>query len=171
MQIEDSHRLLRDGHNLGQITRLAAFFIPFSLIATTFCMQPKVTDITIETVRLYFASSVPLAVVTVLIAWVLSHRWIQILCTKLIREGQKLWTYLANKIKTWWKELVRMRERKNNGEICWKISERRNQKKWFEQRGNLQIDEEQFIRECSYSLFSPTTLCCHLHLSLRSLKG
>jgi hypothetical protein len=93
MQIEDSRRGLRDGRNLGRLTGLATFFIPFSLIATAFCMQTKVTDISIETVRLYFASSVPLAVVTVLIAWVLSHRWMQKWWTRLVyvitREGKK----------------------------------------------------------------------------------
>jgi len=87
IQIKDSRRGLRDGRNLGRLTGLATFFIPFSLIATTFCMQANVTEISIETVRLYFASSVPLAVATALIAWVLSHR-----------SMQKWWTMLVDVI-------------------------------------------------------------------------
>jgi uncharacterized membrane protein (DUF485 family) len=40
-------------------------------------MQPHVTDISDKTVKYYFAAALPLAVVTILIAWVLSHLWVQ----------------------------------------------------------------------------------------------
>lgn len=89
IQIEDSRRALRDGRNIGRLTWLATFFIPFSLIATAFCMQPNVTDITRKTVRYYFATAVPLAVFTVLIAWVLSHPWIQRCWTELVYPLKK----------------------------------------------------------------------------------
>jgi hypothetical protein len=77
IQIEDSRRALGDARNIGRLTWLATFFIPFSLIATAFCMQPHVTDISDKTVKYYFAAALPLAVVTILIAWVLSHLWVQ----------------------------------------------------------------------------------------------
>ena len=83
MKIEDSRRALRDARNIGRLTWLATFFIPFSLIATAFCMQPHVTDISAETVRLYFASSLPLAFVTVTVAWTLSHPSVQKRLSKL----------------------------------------------------------------------------------------
>lgn len=77
MKIEDTRRSLSDARNIGRLTWLATFFIPFSLIATIFCMQPNLGDIYPHTVRVYFATSVPLAVVTVFIAWVLSHPLVQ----------------------------------------------------------------------------------------------
>jgi Mg2+ and Co2+ transporter CorA len=77
MKIEDTRRSLRDARNIGRLTWLATFFIPFSLIATMFAMQPKLEDIYPHTVRIYLATSVPLAVVTVFIAWVLSHPSVQ----------------------------------------------------------------------------------------------
>jgi hypothetical protein len=77
IEIADSHRALSDGRNIGRLTWLATFFIPFSLIATTFCMQPKITDISGKTVKYYFAASLPLALITILIAWFLSHLWIR----------------------------------------------------------------------------------------------
>ena len=83
MKIEDSRRALRDARNIGRLTWLATFFIPFSLIATAFCMQPNVTDISAETVRLYFTSSLPLAFVTVVVAWTLSHPSVQKYLSKL----------------------------------------------------------------------------------------
>jgi len=80
IQIEDSRRAVdndRISHNVGRLTWLATFFIPFSLIASAFSMQAHVTDISGTTVRYYFASAVPLAVSTVLIARLLSSLWFQ----------------------------------------------------------------------------------------------
>jgi hypothetical protein len=84
IQIEDSHRALSDGRNIGRLTWLATFFIPFSLIASTFSMQAKITDVSGKTVKYYFAASLPLAFITVLVAWVLSHVRIQQTWAKLV---------------------------------------------------------------------------------------
>ncbi|KAI0010670.1 hypothetical protein F4779DRAFT_616305 [Xylariaceae sp. FL0662B] len=73
MSIEDSRRGLTDNHNIGRLTWLATFFIPFSLIAGTFSMQSDVGVISDKTVRLYFATSLPLAVILALVAWILSR--------------------------------------------------------------------------------------------------
>lgn len=72
IQIENSRVQIGDARNLGRLTWLATVFIPFSLVATIFCIQ-DVTKITGESVRIYFASSVPLAVVTIFVAWVLFY--------------------------------------------------------------------------------------------------
>ena len=88
IQIEDSRRALGDARNIGRLTWLATFFIPFSLIATAFCMQPHVTDISDKTVKYYFATALPLAVVTILIAWVLSHLWVQHSWARLLNAFQ-----------------------------------------------------------------------------------
>jgi hypothetical protein len=80
IQIEDSRRAVdndRISHNVGSLTWLVTFFIPFSLIASAFSMQPHVTDISGTTVRYYFASAVLLAVSTVLIARSLSSLRLQ----------------------------------------------------------------------------------------------
>jgi hypothetical protein len=72
ISIRDSERAIADNRNLGRLTWLATFFLPFSLIATTFCMQLDVTAMTVETVRWYFAVSLPLAAVSTALAIILS---------------------------------------------------------------------------------------------------
>jgi hypothetical protein len=93
IQIEDRRRALRDAHNLGRLSWLATLFIPFSLVATLFCMQPQVTAIGIKTVQLYFATSLPLAFVTILVAWALSlprvQKWFKILGNMIIKQIQR----------------------------------------------------------------------------------
>jgi hypothetical protein len=73
MQIEDSRRGLRDGRNIGRLTWLATFFIPFSLVATWFAMD--VDKLHRKTWSVYFASAVPFSIVIILVAWILSHPW------------------------------------------------------------------------------------------------
>jgi hypothetical protein len=77
MKIDDSRRATSDARNIGRLTWLATFFLPFSLIATAFSMQADVSVMTFETIRLYFASSVPAAVFTVVVAWTLSQPLVQ----------------------------------------------------------------------------------------------
>jgi hypothetical protein len=90
IQIEDRRRALRDAHNLGRLSWLATLFIPFSLVATLFCMQPQVTAIDVKTVQLYFATSLPLAFATILVAWALSlprvQKWFKILGNMIIKQ-------------------------------------------------------------------------------------
>ncbi|RYP65494.1 hypothetical protein DL770_008985 [Monosporascus sp. CRB-9-2] len=73
MSIADSRRALEDNYNIGRLTWLATFFIPFSLIAGAFSMTDDISTISNHTVRLYFAVSVPLAFVTAVAAWVMSR--------------------------------------------------------------------------------------------------
>jgi len=90
IQIEDRRRALTDAHNLGRLSWLATLFIPFSLVATIFCMQAQVTAISIKTVQLYFATSLPLAFVTIVVAWALSIprvlKWFQILGKMVMKQ-------------------------------------------------------------------------------------
>ncbi|KAK7747630.1 hypothetical protein SLS62_009041 [Diatrype stigma] len=72
MSIEDSRRSLDDNHNIRRLTWLATFFIPFSLIASTFSMSEDVSQIGGYTIGLYFATSVPLALVVALVAIAMS---------------------------------------------------------------------------------------------------
>ncbi|CAJ2506353.1 Uu.00g004830.m01.CDS01 [Anthostomella pinea] len=44
MTIEDARRGLKDNHNIGRLTFLATFFIPFSLVAGIFSMQQDLGD-------------------------------------------------------------------------------------------------------------------------------
>jgi hypothetical protein len=77
MGIIDTRRSVRDARNIGRLTWLATFFIPFSLIATMFCMQTNIPDLYPKSIRLYFEVSIPLGVLTVVVAWVLSHPSVQ----------------------------------------------------------------------------------------------
>jgi CorA-like Mg2+ transporter protein len=72
ISIRDSERAMSDNRNLGRLTWLATFFLPFSLIATMFCTQVNVTPMTMQTVKWYFAVSLPLAAVITSLAVVLS---------------------------------------------------------------------------------------------------
>jgi hypothetical protein len=93
IQIEDRRRALKDAHNIGRLSWLATLFIPFSLVATPFCMQTQVTAIGIKTVQLYFATSLPLALVTILVAWALSlsrvQKWFEDLGNTRIKQIQR----------------------------------------------------------------------------------
>lgn len=68
MAVEDTRRASTDARNLGLLTWLATFFIPFSVLSGIFSMQ-KVEDISINTIRLYFAVTIPVSCVTLVIAW------------------------------------------------------------------------------------------------------
>lgn len=70
--IKDSERAMSDNRNLGRLSWLATLFLPFSLVATTFCMQLDVSSITTETVKWYFITAVPLAAVVIGVATTLS---------------------------------------------------------------------------------------------------
>ncbi|KAI0535601.1 hypothetical protein GGR58DRAFT_478366 [Xylaria digitata] len=63
ISIENSRRSLEDNRNIGRLTLLATIFIPLSLIAGILSMQPHVSDISGDTFKVYFATSVPLAIV------------------------------------------------------------------------------------------------------------
>ncbi|KAI1082468.1 hypothetical protein F5B20DRAFT_531394 [Whalleya microplaca] len=89
MSIEDSRRGLTDNHNIGRLTGLATFFIPFSLIAGILSMQSDIDGISSKTFRVYFAVSLPLAVVVALVAWVLSQPEIKRYLTIFKRTSDK----------------------------------------------------------------------------------
>ncbi|KAI3343630.1 hypothetical protein F4824DRAFT_493883 [Ustulina deusta] len=63
ISIDNSQRSLQDNRNIGRLTWLATFFIPLSLIAGILSMQAKVSDISGDTFKVYFATSLPLAIV------------------------------------------------------------------------------------------------------------
>ncbi len=81
--IGDSERASADNKNIGRLSWLATFFLPFNLIAAAFCMQPDVTVITYHTVWRYFAVAVPIAIAVTSIAVVLSAKRVQ----KLLKFG------------------------------------------------------------------------------------
>lgn len=78
MAVEDTRRAIKDARNIGFLTWLATFFIPFGVISGILSMQ-KLEDMSIGTFRLYFAVSLPVAFVTLAIAWTLrssiAHKW------------------------------------------------------------------------------------------------
>ncbi|KAF2964995.1 hypothetical protein GQX73_g8565 [Xylaria multiplex] len=63
ISIENSRRSLEDNRNIGRLTLLATIFIPLSLVAGILSMQSDVSDISSDTFKVYFATSVPLAIV------------------------------------------------------------------------------------------------------------
>ncbi|KAI0971892.1 hypothetical protein F4678DRAFT_432432 [Xylaria arbuscula] len=63
ISIDNSQRSLQDNRNIGRLTWLATFFIPLSLIAGILSMQSNVRDISGFTFKVYFATSLPLAIV------------------------------------------------------------------------------------------------------------
>lgn len=70
MAVEDTRRAIKDAWNIGFLTWLATFFIPFGVLSGIFSMQ-KLEDMSTDTFRLYFAVTLPVAFVTLLIAWTL----------------------------------------------------------------------------------------------------
>ncbi|KAI1127487.1 hypothetical protein F5Y10DRAFT_242599 [Nemania abortiva] len=72
ISIDNSRRGLQDNRNIGRLTWLATFFIPLSLIAGILSMQSDVRDISRNTFKVYFATSLPLAVVIAVAAFTLS---------------------------------------------------------------------------------------------------
>jgi Mg2+ and Co2+ transporter CorA len=72
ISIEDSRRGIQDNHNIGRLTWLATIFIPLSLISGILSMQADVTQIGKNTFTVYFATSIPLAVVIAAGAGILS---------------------------------------------------------------------------------------------------
>lgn len=80
MAVEDTRRANTDARNLGRLTWVATFFIPFSVLSGIFSMQ-SLQSISLETIRVYFAVTLPVAVVTVAFAWAFHspvvRRWCQ----------------------------------------------------------------------------------------------
>jgi len=72
ISIDDSRRGIKDNHNIGRLTWLATIFIPLSLISGILSMQGDVTQISRKTFTVYFATSLPLAVVIAAGARILS---------------------------------------------------------------------------------------------------
>ncbi|KAI1752969.1 hypothetical protein F4782DRAFT_499319 [Xylaria castorea] len=72
ISIDNSRRGLQDNRNIGRLTWLATFFIPLSLVAGILSMQSNVGDISRNTFVVYFATSVPLAIVIAVAALTLS---------------------------------------------------------------------------------------------------
>lgn len=79
MAVEDTRTANTDARNIGRLTWLATFFIPFGVVSGIFSMQ-SVSDMSLDTLRLYFEVTVPVAVVTVALAWALHspvvRRWL-----------------------------------------------------------------------------------------------
>ncbi|EKD20377.1 hypothetical protein MBM_01059 [Drepanopeziza brunnea f. sp. 'multigermtubi' MB_m1] len=70
MSIEESRHAIADAKNVARLTWLASFFIPMSLIASLFSMQADVYALA-HTMRLYFATALPVAAVAMGLAWVI----------------------------------------------------------------------------------------------------
>ncbi|KAI0416634.1 hypothetical protein F5X98DRAFT_375516 [Xylaria grammica] len=63
ISIDNSRRSLQDNWNIGRLITLAALFTPLSLVAGIPSMQCNVSDISGDTFKVYFTTSLPLAVV------------------------------------------------------------------------------------------------------------
>ncbi|KAI1175973.1 hypothetical protein F4777DRAFT_289046 [Nemania sp. FL0916] len=72
ISIDNSRRGLQDNRNIGRLTWLATFFIPLSVISGILSMQSDVGEISRNTFTVYFATSLPLAVVIAIAALTLS---------------------------------------------------------------------------------------------------
>ncbi|KAI8948799.1 hypothetical protein F4801DRAFT_591592 [Xylaria longipes] len=72
ISIDNSRRGLQDNRNIGRLTWLATLFIPLSLVAGILSMQSDVSDISRDTFVVYFATSLPLGIVIVVVALTLS---------------------------------------------------------------------------------------------------
>ncbi|KAJ4394127.1 hypothetical protein N0V93_003344 [Gnomoniopsis smithogilvyi] len=70
MAVDDTRRAINDARNIGRLTWLATFFIPFSVVSGIFSMQ-DLSAIRLDTIWVYFATTLPLAIVTVAFAWAL----------------------------------------------------------------------------------------------------
>lgn len=70
MAVEDTRRAITDARNIGFLTWLATFFIPFGVFSGIFSMQKR-EDMSIDTIRLYFAVTLPFVFLTLVIAGVL----------------------------------------------------------------------------------------------------
>lgn len=82
MAVEDTRRANTDARNLGRLTWLATFFIPFSVVSGIFSMQ-SLQSMSLETIRVYFAVTLPVAVVTVACAWALHSPVVRRWCKRL----------------------------------------------------------------------------------------
>jgi hypothetical protein len=67
MQLVASREGLTESRNLARLTWLATIFVPLSFMTGLFSMTPNLGDIT-ETVKIYFAAAVPIAVVSLVVA-------------------------------------------------------------------------------------------------------
>lgn len=80
MAVGDTRTANTDARNLGRLTWLATFFIPFSVVSGIFGMN-NVPELSLDTIRLYFAVTVPVSVATVALAWAihspLVRAWLQ----------------------------------------------------------------------------------------------
>ncbi|KAG4442679.1 hypothetical protein IFR05_001864 [Cadophora sp. M221] len=75
ISIEDSRRSQDDNRNVARLTWLATFFIPLSYIASLFSMQENLSTLG-RTMRVYFATAVPVAAFAMGLAWVLTLPWV-----------------------------------------------------------------------------------------------
>lgn len=67
--LEDTRRAIADARNIGFLAWLATFFLPFGVFSGIFSMQ-KLEDISLGTIRLYFAVTSPVVLVTLVTAWI-----------------------------------------------------------------------------------------------------
>ncbi|KAH9216456.1 hypothetical protein DL95DRAFT_460309 [Leptodontidium sp. 2 PMI_412] len=75
ISIEDSRRSQDDNRNVARLTWLATFFIPLSYIASLFSMQDDLSTLG-RTMKIYFATAVPVAAFAMGLAWVLTLPWV-----------------------------------------------------------------------------------------------
>ncbi|CZT40936.1 uncharacterized protein RSE6_00610 [Rhynchosporium secalis] len=71
ISIEDSRRSQDDNRNVARLTWLATFFIPLSYVASLFSMQEDLGTLG-RTMKVYFATAVPVAAFAMGLAWVLT---------------------------------------------------------------------------------------------------
>lgn len=85
ISMQDSQRSREDNKNVARLTWLATFFIPLSFVASLFSMTEDISSIK-ETIKLYFATSLPLALLSLGLAMILT-----LPSVKEAREGHLKW--------------------------------------------------------------------------------
>lgn len=71
ISMQDSQRSREDNKNVARLTWLATFFIPLSFVASLFSMTEDISSIR-QTIKWYFATSLPLALLSLGLAMVLT---------------------------------------------------------------------------------------------------
>jgi hypothetical protein len=96
ISIYERRRGIEDSRNVTRLTWLATFFIPLSFVATLFAMQEDIGSIR-QTIKWYFAAALPLAFLSLGLAFVLADHRVQTLGTKITAEIAAFFGYPKTK--------------------------------------------------------------------------
>jgi hypothetical protein len=83
--IKDSRRGLEDNRNLARLTLLGFLYIPLSFVSSLFSMQPDIPSLG-DTMKWYFAGALPLAVVSLTLAWIVTQARVKRFAVRVFRN-------------------------------------------------------------------------------------